>query len=105
MTDFICRTRALFHLPDGIIYLDGNSLGPLPQARAERVARDDPATSGARSSSAPGTRPAGTSSRPRRRPHRQTDRAARGPVMVGDTLSIKVYQALAAALALRPGAR
>jgi kynureninase len=38
MTDFTA-TRAMFDLPEGIVYLDGNSLGPLPRGVAARVAR------------------------------------------------------------------
>ena len=103
-TDF-AATRALFHLPEGIIYLDGNSLGPLPKAAAQRVAdcvtkewgdmlitgwnkadwMDLPARIGARIGRLIG--------------------AAPGTVTMGDTLSIKVYQALASAFELNPARR
>ncbi len=36
MTDF-AATKAMFDLPEGMIYLDGNSLGPLPKATKDRV--------------------------------------------------------------------
>ncbi|CAO3454115.1 kynureninase [Azospirillum largimobile] len=100
MTDFQA-TRARFRIPDGVIYLDGNSLGPLPVAAEERVARTLTAEWGGQLIR--GWNSAGWMVQPRV----VGDRIARvigapaGSVVVGDTLSIKVYQALAAALAMR----
>ncbi|MBY6262499.1 kynureninase [Azospirillum sp. 412522] len=104
MTDFQ-RTRALFRIPEGVIYLDGNSLGPLPVAAEERVARTLAEEWGGQLIR--GWNSAGWMVQPRK----LGDRIARligapaGSVVVGDTLSIKVYQALAAALAMRPDRR
>ena len=99
------ETRALFHLPAGVIYLDGNSLGPLPLAALDRVRHTMADEWGNQLIRAWNT--AGWFTQPRR----VGDRIARligaepGSVMMGDTLSIKVYQALAAALALSGGRR
>ncbi|QEW21381.1 Kynureninase [Marinibacterium anthonyi] len=101
MTDF-AATKALFHLPDGVIYLDGNSLGPLPRSAAARIARTVEAEWGEMLITA--WNKAGWMEQPLR----MGDRIGRligaepGQVVLGDTLSIKVYQALASALDMRP---
>lgn len=94
-----------FELPEGVIYLVGNSLGALPRRTAERVRRtvedewgrqlvggwnhagwyDQPLTAGDRIAPLIGAGP--------------------GQVVVGNTTSIAVFQAVAAALRLRPERR
>ena len=97
--------KELFDLPEGVIYLDGNSLGPLPRGAAERaldVIRDEWGGELIKAWNS-----AGWISLPKR----VGDLIARligapeGSVATGDTLSIKVYQALAAALRMRPDRR
>lgn len=103
-TDF-SATKAMFHLPAGMIYLDGNSLGPLPKAAAARVAHTVQAEWGQMLIT--GWNKAGWMDKP----VQVGDRIARligaeaGHVVMGDTLSIKVYQALAASLEMNPGRR
>ncbi len=104
MTDF-AATRAMFDLPDGVIYLDGNSLGPLPGTAAARVAHTVTAEWGKLLIT--GWNKAGWMDQP----SRTGDRIAKligaeaGSVVMGDTLSIKVYQALASALEMNPTRR
>ena len=104
MTDFNA-TRAAFHLPDGMIYLDGNSLGPLPKAAAARVAHVVEQEWGEQLIK--GWNSCGWMAAP----SKMGDRIGRligaepGHVVMGDTLSIKVYQALASALQMRPDRR
>lgn len=104
MTDF-AATRALFHMPDGVLYLDGNSLGPLPKNAADRVRAMMVEEWGGELIR--GWNSAGWVSLPRRLGDRigRLIGAPQGTVVVGDTLSIKVYQALASALELNPARR
>ena len=101
MTDF-AATRAMFHLPEGVTYLDGNSLGPLPLAAKDRIARVMQDEWGEMVIT--GWNRAGWMDMA----NRVGDRvgaligAEPGHVVMGETLSIKVYQAVASALELRP---
>ena len=101
MTDFNA-TRDFFHLPEGIVYLDGNSLGPLPKSAAARLQRTLEAEWGEMLIG--GWNGAGWMDLPMKLGDRigRLIGAEPGSVTTGDTLSIKVWQALAAALALNP---
>ena len=100
--DPLAATRDKFDLPDGIIYLDGNSLGPLPKGVAARVGevverqwRDDlikswnihnwdklPLSVGDRIAPLIGAGP--------------------GEVLAGDSTSVNLFKLMAAALDLHP---
>ena len=92
--------KDLFHLPEGMIYLDGNSLGPLPKATPARVMRTLQDEWGEMVIT--GWNRAGWMAQPMALGDRigRLIGAEAGHVAVGDTLSIKVFQALAAALAM-----
>jgi kynureninase len=97
VTDF-ANTKSLFQLPEGLVYLDGNSLGPLPKAAVTRVStmmRDEWGEM-----LITGWNRAGWINQPSQAGDRigKLVGAPAGTVVVGDTLSIKVYQALASAL-------
>ncbi len=94
--------RDFFHIPEGVIYLDGNSLGPLPRATSQRVMNTIVDEWGEMLIS--GWNNAGWFAQPSVLGNRLAPIIGAPPntVMVGDTLSIKVYQALAASLHMRP---
>ncbi len=102
MTDF-ANTKSLFHLPPDLVYLDGNSLGPLPKAAVARVGRTMQEEWGDMLITA------WNQADWMNQPSRVGDRVGRligapaGSVVMGDTLSIKVYQALASALEINAG--
>jgi kynureninase len=94
--------KDLFDLPEGMIYLDGNSLGPLPKAvkgHLASVVTDQWGANLIKGWNLDGWM---------EQPTRVGDRIGRligapaGSVVMGDTLSIKVYQALSAGLEMRP---
>lgn len=104
MSDSIYR-RHLFEIPDNLIYLDGNSLGPLPTAVSDRVARVIKDEWGERLIR--GWNECGWMQQPCTVGDRvgKLIGAPAGSVVLGDTLSIKVYQALTSALKMRPERR
>lgn len=103
--DSLAPFAAEFHVPGGVIYLDGNSLGLMPKsvpARLAAVAGGEwaeglirswtdagwftlPMTVGDRIAPLVGARP--------------------GEVAVGDSTSVNLFKGLAAALHLQPGRR
>ncbi len=105
MTTDFAATKRLFHLPEGVVYLDGNSLGPMVKTAPARVAKAVEGEWGELLIT--GWNKAGWMDQPAR----IGDRVAKligaepGSVVMGDTLSIKVYQALASALEMNPKRR
>ncbi|NDV01963.1 kynureninase [Pseudoroseicyclus tamaricis] len=92
--------RDAFLLPEGQAYLDGNSLGPLPAAapaRMEEVMRSEWGEM-----AVTGWNRAGWMALPETLGNRIAPLIGAGPgeVIVGETLSIRLWQALAAALQL-----
>lgn len=102
-TDPLAHFRERFHLREGLIYVDGNSLGALPRSTAARLNEvvrrewgEGLITSwlGAEWSTAP---------------RRIGDKIARligaapGEVIAADSTSVNLFKALSAAVSLRPG--
>ena len=94
--------KELFAIPKGMIYLDGNSLGPMPKVVPQRMREVVSEEWGQQLIKGWNV------SHWMQLPGRVGNMVAKligappGSVMTGDTLTIKVYQALAAALNMRP---
>ena len=101
--DPLRRHRAAFQLPRGIIYLDGNSLGPLPKATRSRLA----ATVGQAWGEGliRSWESAGWMAAPARIGARIAGIVGAAPdeVIVADSTSVNLFKLAAAALGLRPG--
>jgi kynureninase len=103
--DPLARVRRSFRLPEGVIYLDGNSLGALPEATPARLAaviEEEWGHDLIRSWNQHGWIEL---------PRRIGDKIARlvgaspGEVVVADSTSVNLFKLLAAALALNPERR
>jgi len=104
MTDFTL-TKSKFHLPDGMIYLDGNSLGPLPRSACDHISnvmQNEWGNELILAWNSCGWMALATEIGDR---IGKLIGAEPGHVVLGDTLSIKVYQALASALEMNPKRR
>ncbi|PRB18379.1 kynureninase [Microbacterium sp. MYb62] len=103
--DPLASMRERFVLPDGVIYLDGNSLGMLPKhtaAHLQRVITEEWGTGLIRS-----WNDAGWFAKPRTIGDRIAPLigADAGEVVLGDSTSASLFQAAVAAVRLRPGRR
>ena len=101
--DPLAQCRERFALPDGVIYLDGNSLGALPRATAAAIANTVERQWGGDLIASWNKHDwIGT-------PQRLGDRIAPligakpGEVLVADSTSVNLFKLLAAALKARPG--
>lgn len=103
--DTLAPCRAHFHLPEGMIYLDGNSLGPLPRAvpaRLDAVIREEWGRDLISSWNTHDWMGA-----PLRVGGKIAPLIGAGPdeVIAVDTVSVNIFKLICAALALRPGRR
>ena len=98
--DALAPLRELFDLPEGVIYLDGNSLGALPRATAERVQQVVQEEWGR------GLIGSWNSAGWMTLPQRVGDKIARlvgadaGELVVADSTSVNLYKVLSAALTI-----
>ena len=104
-SDPLAPMRDRFVLPEGVIYLDGNSLGALPrhtEAHVQRVITEEWGTGLIRS-----WNDAGWFAKPRTIGDRIAPLigADAGEVVLGDSTSASLFQAVVAAVRLRPGRR
>jgi kynureninase len=99
--DPIAPLRARFDLPEGVIYLDGNSLGARPRAALERAQQVVAREWGRDLIKSWNT--AGWFEMPRRLGNRLASLigAREGEVVVTDTTSLNLFKALASALAMQ----
>ncbi len=101
--DPLAPVRERFYLPDGLIYLDGNSLGPAPKAAFDDLKRviENEWAEGLIAS----WNDAGWFASPKALGDRLGGILGAGPeqTVVCDTTSINIYKAVSAALGLRPG--
>ncbi|HJY39181.1 MAG TPA: hypothetical protein VJ299_17015, partial [Steroidobacteraceae bacterium] len=97
--------RDRFDLPPNVVYLDGNSLGALPRATGQRIARVVADEWGG------GLIRSWNDCDWIRAPRRVGDKiagligAAPGEVIVADSTSVNLFKLVSAALAARPGRR
>lgn len=103
--DPLAPFRGLFHIREGLIYLDGNSLGLMPKATAERIAR------AVSDEWAEGLITSWLGADWVNSPRRIGDRigsmlgAEPGEVIAADSTSVNIFKALTAALSLNPERR